>query len=395
MTEIRDTQDGDRPQRRAPKSARELLQPDEVPPPPLRSRSARHPIIVSLNFLLTVVILAVVVVGGVGLFTKVQFDQAGPLAAERVVAVQSGDNLADIAESLQDSGVISNRWVFRMAVAFYGNQSNIQAGEYLVPAQASMREVMDLMVEGRTLVYSITIPEGLTSQQIVDRLLANEVLTGDIAVVPPEGSLLPETYQFSRGDTRQSLLDRMARDHDRVVQDIWNRRAPGLPLSSPEELVILASIVEKETGIADERSRVAAVFINRLNRGMRLQSDPTVVYGIYGGEGAPAGHALLQSELTRQTPYNTYMIDGLPPGPIANPGVAALEAVANPSQTNDLYFVADGTGGHVFAETYEEHQRNVARYRQILQQQATPAPASAPVEDPAPAGDAAPAASPG
>ncbi len=388
MTEIGDDPVGSSAHRRAPKSAREILQPDEVPPPPLRSRSARHPIIVSLNFLLTVVVLVVLAVGGLGLYTKVQFDQAGPLAAERVVPIDSGAALGTIAELLQDSGVISNRWVFRMAVAFYGNQSKLQAGEYLIPAQASMREIMDLMTEGRTVVYSITIPEGLTSQQIVNRLMANDVLTGDIATVPAEGTLLPETYQFSRGDTRQSVLDRMARDHDRVVQDIWNRRVPGLPISSPAELVILASIVEKETGIADERSRVAAVFINRLNRGMRLQSDPTVTYGIYGGDGPPPGHALLQSELDRQTPYNTYLIDGLPPGPIANPGVAALEAVANPSQTNDLYFVADGNGGHVFAETYDEHQRNVARYRQ-LQQQAAPA---APPADPAPATDAAPAA---
>jgi UPF0755 protein len=395
MTEIGDMHDpaDSTPHRRAPKSAREILQPDEVPPPPLRSRAARHPLVVILNFALTVVVIAVVVVGGIALFTKVQFDQAGPLAAERVVAIDSGAGLADIAETLEDSGAISNRWVFRMAVAFYGNQGSMQAGEYLIPAQASMREIMDLMVEGQTVVYSVTIPEGLTSQQIVDRLMANDVLTGDIAQVPAEGTLLPETYQFSRGDTRQSVLDRMARDHDRVVQDIWNRRVEGLPLSSPEELVILASIVEKETGIADERSRVAAVFINRLNRGMRLQSDPTVAYGIYGGEGPPAGHILLQSELTAETPYNTYLIDGLPAGPIANPGVAALEAVANPSQTNDLYFVADGTGGHVFAETYDEHQRNVARYRQLQQQEAaTPAPA----DDATPAGgDAAPAASPG
>jgi UPF0755 protein len=379
--------------RRAPKSAREILQPAEVPPPPLRSRAARHPIVVSLNFIITIAIVALIAVGGVGLYAKVQFDQAGPLGTERVAPITAGAGLSSIAEVLEESGIISNRWVFRVAVAFFGNQGNLQAGEYLIQAEASMREIMDLMVVGDTLVYAVTIPEGLTSEQIVARLLANEVLTGDVAEIPAEGLFLPETYQFSRGDSRQDILDRMIRDHDRAVADIWNRRAEGLPIASPDELVILASIVEKETGIADERSRVAAVFINRLNIGMRLQSDPTIIYGIYGGAGPPPGHIILQSELDRQTAYNTYQIDGLPPGPIASPGVAALEAVANPSQTNDLFFVADGTGGHVFAETLEEHRRNVARYRQIQAQQAeaaadeTPPAADGvlPEEGPAPA----------
>jgi UPF0755 protein len=397
MSEFGDA--GDRPEtysRRpmTPKSAREILQPDEVPPPPRRSDAARHPVVVSLNFLITIAVAAVLVIGGLGLYAKVQFDQAGTLTEDVVIPVGDGAGLTRIAAMLEDSGVISNRWVFRIAVTVYGNQGKLQAGEYLIPAQASMREIMDLMVQGRTLVYAVTIPEGLTSQQIVDRLMANEILTGDIAEVPAEGTLLPETYQFSRGDTRQSVIDRMRRDHDRVVAEIWARRAPGLPIQTPEELVILASIVEKETGIADERSRVAAVFINRLNRGMRLQSDPTIIYGLYGGAGAPAGHILLQSELNRQTAYNTYQIDGLPPGPITNPGVAALEAVANPSQTNDLYFVADGTGGHVFAQTLEEHNRNVARWRQIEADRAAAPAAEAPAAggDPAAAAGDAPAA---
>jgi len=373
-----------------PKSAREILQPDEVPPPPKRSRAARHPLVVSLNFVITIAVAAVLLIAGLGLYTKVQFDQAGTLAEDLVIPVAPGAGLTDIAELLEESGAISSRLVFRVAVTFYGNQSRLQAGEYLIPAQSSMREIMDLMIEGDTLFYAVTIPEGLTSQQIVDRLMANEILVGDIAEVPPEGTLLPETYQFSRGDTRQSVLDRMRRDHDRVVAEIWDRRAPGLPIATPEELVILASIVEKETGIADERSRVAAVFINRLNSGMRLESDPTIIYGLFGGAGAPAGHVLLQSELNRQTPYNTYQIDGLPPGPIANPGVAALEAVANPSQTNDLFFVADGTGGHVFAQTYEEHLRNVARWRQIEDNRGAAEPP--PAEEAAPAEIAPPAA---
>ena len=379
-----------------PKSARELLQPEQVPPPPHRSRAARHPLVVALNFFITIVIVTVVVLGGVGLFAKVQFDRAGPLAEERVVPVAAGTGLSEIAETLQEGGIISNRWVFRLGVAFYGHQANLQAGEYLIPVQASMREIMDLMVEGRINVYAVTIPEGLTSQQIVDRLVADEVLVGEITEIPAEGTLLPETYQFGRGDTRQSVVDRMRRDHDRAVEDIWNRRVEGLPITSPEQLIILASLVEKETGIADERSRVAAVFINRLNAGMRLQSDPTVIYGLFGGAGTPSGHIITQSELARLTSYNTYQIDGLPPGPIANPGIAALEAVANPSQTNDLYFVADGTGGHVFAETYEEHLQNVDRWRQLEEQnraaQEAAANAPPPEPDPAAAGEDPPSA---
>lgn len=373
----------------APKSAREMLQPDEVPPPPRRSRAARHPAVVTLNFGITIAVILVVIVGAVGLFAKVQFDQAGPLESERLISVDSGTGLSEISEALQEGEVISNALIFRLAVAFYGNQAELQAGEYLIPAGASMREIMDILVEGRTTVYTVTIPEGLTSQQIVDRLNANEDLVGEIAEIPPEGSLLPETYQFSRGDTRQSIIDRMTREWNIAVDEIWNRRVEGLPLASKEELVILASIVEKETGIADERSRVAAVFINRLNDGMRLQSDPTVIYGVYGGAGAPSGHVITQSELNGASPYNTYLINGLPAGPIANPGIAALEAVANPSQTDDLYFVADGSGGHVFAETYAEHQRNVDRYRQILEQNRQAEEAAAAAEEEAAAGDEA------
>ena len=399
MSDLDDANDGvptDDRRPLTPKSAREMLQPDQVPPPPQRSRAARHPLVVSLNFFITIAIVAVVAVGGAGLFAKVQFDRDGPLAEERLVPVASGTGLTAIAETLQERGIISNRWVFRIGVTFYGNQAELQAGEYLIPAQASMREIMDLMVEGRTNVYAVTIPEGLTSKQIVDRILANEILVGEISEIPAEGTLLPETYQFSRGDSRQDVVDRMRRDHDRTVADIWNRRVEGLPINTIEELIVLASIVEKETGIADERSRVAAVFVNRLNAGMRLQSDPTIIYGLFGGDGAPPGHILRQSELERQTAYNTYQIDGLPPGPIANPGVAALEAVANPSQTNDLYFVADGTGGHVFAETYEEHLRNVDRWRQIEEQNRAAREAEAPAPgagepDPAPADGADPA----
>jgi UPF0755 protein len=377
----------------SPKSAKEHLQPERVPPPPARSRVARHPVVVFLNFLMTVVVVAVF--GGVGLFFfgKVQFEGEGPLDQARTIVIQRGAGLSSIAEQLQRHGIIANRWVFAAGVRLSHNGGNLKAGEYLIPTHASMADIMDLMVGGRSILYSITIPEGLTSEQIVQRLRDDPVLVGDIAEVPAEGTLLPDTYKFSRGDTREAVLERMARERDRVVNEVWSRRVEGLPITSRLELVILASIVEKETGIADERSRVASVFINRLNRNMRLQSDPTVIYGIFGGAGKPADRAITRADLDRPTPYKTYLIDGLPPGPIANPGRASLEAVANPSRTNDLYFVADGTGGHAFAETYEEHLRNVARWRQVQARQAQEA-AQAAVAATDSAGDAAPATPP-
>jgi UPF0755 protein len=211
----------------------------------------------------------------------------------------------------------------------------------------------------------LTIPEGLSSQQIIARVMASDVLTGEVEAIPEEGTLLPETYKFTRGMTRQQIIDQMRTAHARTVEEIWNRRVPELPIKTQKEFVTLASIVEKETGKADERPHVASVFINRLRQNIRLQSDPTIIYGLFGGQGKPSDRPIYRSDLEKETPYNTYIIDGLPPGPIANPGRAALEAVANPSRTIDLYFVADGTGGHVFAETLDEHNRNVQRWRQI------------------------------
>lgn len=351
--------------RMGPKSPAEALQPESVPPPPPRSRVARHPLVVFLNFLMTVIVVSVIVVGGAILFGKMRFESAGGLDQARPVTIERGTDLAGIAELLQNAGAISSKWLFVAGVWLSGQQGNLKAGEYLIPARASMRQIMDSMVTGRGILYSITIPEGLTSQQIVDLLNEDDILVGEVDEVPPEGSLLPETYKFSRGDTRQNVIDRMRRDRDRLVTDIWNRRAKDLPISNVDELVILASIVEKETSLADERSRVAAVFINRLRLDMRLQSDPTVIYALFGGKGKPAGFTLSRADLDEPSPFNTYASDGLPPSPIANPGRASLEAVANPSRTRDLFFVADGTGGHAFAESYEEHLRNVARWREL------------------------------
>jgi UPF0755 protein len=249
------------------------------------------------------------------------------------------------------------------------------------------------MVEGKVVAHQISIPEGLTSQQIVARLSQDDVLTGDVKAVPPEGSILPDTYNYTRGITREQLVERMEQAQARLVHEVWDRRSPDLPLKSPDQLVVLASLVEKETGKAEERTRVAAVFVNRLKQKMKLQSDPTIIYGLVGGKGT-LGRPIMKSEITQPTPYNTYLIDGLPPGPIANPGRASLEAAANPARTRELYFVADGTGGHAFAETYEQHQKNVARFRLIWtdQKDQVPVDDQAPAADPAPTAPAAPAA---
>ncbi len=351
--------------RSVPKSPAEALQPEAVPPPPQRSRAVRHPLVVFFNFLLTVVVVAAVAVGGSVVFAKVQFDKPSAIDQARTINVESGAGLTQISEQLQRDGLISSKWMFIAGVWLNQQQRAMKAGEYLIPAHASMREIMETMVGGRGILYSVTIPEGLTSQQIVERLRSDDILTGEISEIPPEGVLLAETYKFTRGDTRQSVLDRMKRDHARVLADVWSRRAADLPISTPEEMVILASVVEKETALADERSRVAAVFINRLRLNMRLQSDPTVIYGMFGGAGKPASFMLSRADLEHKSAFNTYVINGLPQGPIANPGRASLEAVANPSRTKDLFFVADGTGGHAFAETYEEHLRNVAKWRQV------------------------------
>jgi UPF0755 protein len=232
--------------------------------------------------------------------------------------------------------------------------------------------VLDTITEGKVVQHTLTIAEGLTSEQIVARLLQNTALAGTIKEIPREGTLLPETYKFTRGTTRESIIQRMQQSSQRALREIWDHRAQGLPLKSPEELLTLASIVEKETGKPDERTRVAAVFINRLKQKMRLQSDPTIIYGLTGGKGS-LGRPIMKSEIEQATPYNTYVIDGLPPGPIANPGLASLEATANPARTKEIYFVADGTGGHVFAENYEQHQKNVARLRAIENGSAVPA----------------------
>ena len=310
--------------------------------------------------------LLILSIAGAGLFvwSQEQMRAPGPLVVDKVVLIAPRTEVYEIISQLERDGVISNSLLLNVALVIEGNRSKVKAGEYLFKQNASLREVIDTLISGREILHSITIPEGLTSEQILQRLKENELLTGDVRDIPKEGTLLPDTYRVARGMSRSDLVRKMQEDQKRVLDQVWARRAADIPLRSSFELLTLASIVEKETGKADERPRVAGVFINRLTKRMRLQSDPTIVYGIVGGKGT-LGRGILRSEVDRPTLYNTYQIDGLPPGPIANPGRAALEAVANPSRTKDVYFVADGTGGHVFAETLEQHQRNVARWRQI------------------------------
>jgi len=345
-----------------PRSARTAIEPDRVEVPTKRSASARHPLVVFGNAIISIFVLAAVFAGIVLFFGTQRFDEPGPLPQDRVVVIPHGSGMRDIADVLTREGVIDQPWVFIGGVLVLKAREGLKAGEYEFKAHSSLRDVVATIIEGKVVAHQIGVPEGLTSQQIVARLLADDVLTGDIREIPPEGSLLPDTYNFTRGVSREQMIHRMQEAQQRFVADVWEHRSADLPLKTPEQLVTLASLVEKETGKSDERSRVAAVFVNRLKQNMRLQSDPTIIYGLVGGKGT-LGRPIMKSEITQPTPYNTYVINGLPPGPITNPGRASLEAAANPARTRELYFVADGTGGHVFAETYEQQQRNVARLR--------------------------------
>ncbi|BAF90314.1 aminodeoxychorismate lyase [Azorhizobium caulinodans ORS 571] len=339
------------------------MEQPEQKPKKRRSRGANHPAVVVGSAVFTLLLFLTVGGGLVGWYGQRAYNEAGPLATEKNVVVPRGSGLRDIADLLEREGIIRNWMVFIAGHQFTHRGESLHAGEYAFKPGVTMADVVDTMVAGHVVQHQITVPEGLTSQQVVDRLNDNPLLTGTPRV-PLEGTLLPETYAIVRGMTRQEVLKRMSADQQKLVADLWAKRAPDLPLKSPEELIILASIVEKETSKADERPRVAAVFINRLTKKMKLQSDPTIIYGIVGGKGT-LGRPISRTDISTPTPYNTYAIDGLPPGPIGNPGKASLVAVANPAKTKDLYFVADGTGGHVFAETLEQHNRNVARWREI------------------------------
>ncbi|WP_374570132.1 endolytic transglycosylase MltG [Phenylobacterium sp.] len=310
------------------------------------------------------VTLALVVVLALG-WALWTYEGPGPKAAEgeaTTVVLRHGASLPEIAATLRREGVIRSSSLFVAAAQITGGSRSLKAGEYAVASGASMSKILAAVRAGDVVRHMITIPEGMTSQAVADILARSPILTG-VAPTPPEGAVLPETYQVERGEDRAAVLKRMMDERDALVARLWAQRDQDLPFSSPEEAVTLASIVEKETAIPAERPRIAAVFINRLRQGMRLESDPTIIYGLTGGK--PLGRGLKLSEITSQTPYNTYVVDGLPPTPIANPGREALAAVMNPPKTDELFFVADGSGGHAFSSTYEQHLKNVEHWRAV------------------------------
>ena len=368
---------------------------------------------------ITFLIVALFLVGGVILWGRGQYEAPGPLAQAICVQVERGTNFRRVSRALEQQGAVSSVSIFRIGADYAGKTDQLKAGSYIVEAGASMQNIVDVVTRGgastcgteivyrigvNRLVaqvrevdpaqnqfveiavfqpdaedapaqytdvrasqdtrYRIALAEGVTSWQVVTALRSMDVLRGSIDQVPPEGSLAPDSYEVRPGDQRADVLARMAQKQDLLLAAAWEQRKTDLPLDTPEELLILASIIEKETGVADERRQVASVFVNRLNRGMPLQTDPTVIYGITRGQGV-LGRGLRRSELRAATPWNTYVIAGLPPTPIANPGRASLMAAAQPDETDYVFFVADGTGGHAFAKTLDAHNRNVAQWRKI------------------------------
>lgn len=323
---------------------------------------------------LAIVGVAIVLVAAFAFFAETT--RAGPSTQDSAFMVERGQSAATIGANLEENQQIRSALMFRIATRIYARGQSLQAGEYLIPAGASLRQVVEMMADGEALQHRITFPEGITIAAAMRIIEESDVLTGDLPETPPEGSILPETYSVHRGMTRAALLQLMREERDKAVAEIWAGRQPNLPIATPEDFVTLASIVERETGVAAERPLVAAAFINRLRRPMRLESDPTIIYGVckqfpdrcrdgrlVNAAGQP--RVIRQSEIDLNTGYNTYRIDGLPPTPISNPGRDALEAVAHPAESDAIFFVADGSGGHAFAATVAEHNANVARWRQI------------------------------
>jgi UPF0755 protein len=367
---------------------------------------------------ITMLIVVLFLLGGVILFGQSQYKAEGPLEEAICLRVERGSNMSRVSRDLEGKGAITNGTLFRLGAEYSDKSGALKAGSFLIPAGATMADITDIVTRGGASTcgtevvyrigvtqqsvqvreldpattkfvevaafdpkaeefpqsymqvrgqpdtrYRISVAEGVTSWQVMDALHGIDLLTGEIER-PEEGSLAPDSYEVRAGDTRASVIERMQDAQRVLLEAAWEGRSDAVPLSTPQELLILASIIEKETGVPEERGTVASVFVNRLKRGMRLQTDPTVIYGVTKGEGV-LGRGLRQSELRRETPWNTYVISGLPPTPIANPGRASLEAAANPETTDLIFFVADGTGGHAFAATLAEHNRNVAKWRQI------------------------------
>ncbi len=359
---------GDPPPRPRASLFRRAAKPSPPPPveptPGVKLKKPRRSMLAALSAFLSFVLIGAIIAVGAVAWLMIEGRKPGPLAEDKTVNIVREEDGGTIAEQLERAGVVDSATWFTLLSVLDGNRSSLKRGEYEFKAGVSMNDVETLLAQHKVVRHKITIPEGLTSDQIVQRLREDDVLVGDVKEIPREGSLMPNTYLFERGDTRASIVGQMSKAQTRIVEDIWKNRAQDLPIKSPGEMVTLASIVEKETGKADERPKVAGVFVNRLTKHMRLESDPTIVYGLAFGKGT-LGRPITRADLNQPTAYNTYLIDGLPPGPISNPGKAALEAVANPVRGKDLYFVADGTGGHVFADTFEQHLKNVAHWRQI------------------------------
>lgn len=357
-----------------PRSPSEALQPRRGPVRPRNLKERQPPKklgpqLRALNAFLTFLAVALTAVAVMVISFDKEVTKAGPLLKTKTVVVPERESAQEIADRLEKEGVISSSYFF---MAHYltrtlmssGEKQRfvLKSGEYNFDAGASIRDVTEAIGKGRSVTFNVTIPEGLTSWQIVERLKAEQWLSGDITRVPAEGSLMPDTYRVPKGMSRNAVIEMMRAEHQKYLERVWSQRQQNLPVRTPEEALILASIVEKETGRRDERARVAAVFVNRLRRSMRLQSDPTILYGLAGGQ-VQWGKPITRNDINSRTPHNTYVIAALPPTPICNPGRASLTAVLNPAATNEIYFVADGQGGHIFSETLKDHNAAVQNWR--------------------------------
>ena len=316
-----------------------------------------------VNFIL----IFVIIMGCVMWWGKVKYEEHQNFEIARTFIIKPGDSFDEISQNLRAQNLVSNLYVLKFGIIVSQNHKKLKFGEYEIPTKASMSNIVDLIVNGKTKVHKLVIPEGFSTWQIIERIQSEELLSGDVITLPSEGTLAPQTYLFSRGDDREALLLKMKSNQVRILGDAWDNRVKGLPFENKFEVLTLASIIEEEASLAVERPIVASVFINRLMKKMKLQTDPSVIYGITRGK-YKLGRGLLLSELRKSTPWNTYRIEGLPPTPISNPGEASIYAATNPAQTDFLYFVADGVGGHWFANSYQKHNENVKKWRKIEQQ---------------------------